>query len=78
MKTTLKTLLTAAIFSIVAFTNLVAQCEDHGCNPALNGMEYLSDCIVVGSTATLEIDWLMSGGDPLCTTPAGSWRILGL
>ena len=58
-----------------AISQTLAQCEDHDCNPALAGMEFLSTCVLVDDSATLEIGWSMVGGDNTCTAPAGSWAI---
>ncbi len=75
MMTTLKTLISATVISMVAITSMSAQCASHGCNPALNGMEFTSSCVATDATTTTEVTWTMGGGDATCLAPAGSWKI---
>ena len=56
-------------------TNVFSQCELDKCNPVLTGMEITPDCIAVGQTSVMNLNWAMSALDNQSYCPAYSWRI---
>ena len=64
------------VLVVLSYSNkMEAQCEEHGCDPQIAGMEFDMSCVEVNQTAKILLTWAIGGGDASCVTPSGSWKI---